>query len=588
MNQGPNHPTEKKLKRYFIAGEKSLVSVAMLLFSAIAEAQCPFGLFNETNASATRSGLHFTQFARRANLAPLSIDERSIYSHVSKNLISLDLNADGKFDGVDALIITRHRFGFRNEALTSGVITGGLRSGATDIQRFIDTGCLADSASNSQWQSTTFAESNDIIANPERGFYSFLTDNLATLTEGDIIWASSQNPGATLAFAVIRLDAYRTQAISAAYLAQITTAIAKVRSHGLKLILRVAYSYPDSDVSPSDDAPLANVLEHINQLQPLIASNSDVIYVWQAGFIGPWGEGHSSTNGLDSANNKVIIRDALLSVLPNDRFLLWRYPPDQMLWDPLPGTELEFGTNNRKARIGMYNDCFMSSDTDVGTYSADPAIRMTQRSYVSSQAKISPFGGETCNPGQTVPETRLTCADILREGAEFSLSYLNRGYYLGFMNRWIADNCIDEVSNKIGYRWTLVEAFAPRVIGRGKESQFTVTLKNTGWSRLHNPRKLQIQLVPRLTGNVIVTSAIWDPRLLTAGTQNTVFFNVPVPLDATLGEYDVYIRSPDASASLKNNPGYSIRFANTDDLVNSKAWSMALGAYKTGLLVTIN
>jgi len=67
-------------------------------------------------------------------------------------------------------------------------------------------------------------------------------------------------------------------------------------------------------------------MTHISQLKPLWVKNKDVINVIDAGFIGGWGEWHSSANGLDSLSNMRDILFAILDAVPKDRMVVQRYP----------------------------------------------------------------------------------------------------------------------------------------------------------------------------------------------------------------------------------------------------------------------
>lgn len=83
-----------------------------------------------------------------------------------------------------------------------------------------------------------------------------------------------------------------------------------------------------------------------------------------------------------------------------------------------------------QARIGLHNDCFLADDTDVGTYpDGEP-----QRSYIRQLSAVTPFGGETCQPPDPA-QARNSCADILREGAEYHVSYLGEDYYTPHLPR---------------------------------------------------------------------------------------------------------------------------------------------------------
>ena len=200
------------------------------------------------------------------------------------------------------------------------------------------------------------------ILNPERGF-RFDGDinpesNFATYYEA---------LGITLVHSYVRLDDYREVDLSQDFLDDLEAGFANMRNSGIKTVLRFSYNfgpYPDSE----PDASKAQILRHIEQLRPILQNNADVIAWMQAGFIGAWGEWHTSTNGLDNLEDKQEILFALLDALPETRMIQVRYPSDiiDMFPEVLSG-EQAF-TQTQQARVGFHNDCFVSSDTDVGTY----------------------------------------------------------------------------------------------------------------------------------------------------------------------------------------------------------------------------
>ena len=426
-----------------------------------------------------------------------------------------------------------------------------------------------------------FTETNANFANPERGWSRYLATDFAQLDDGNVAYAV--NSGITVGSANVRLDNYRDRALPDTLLAQIQAAFDKVRAGGLKVRLRFVYNYPSGTVLTSDqDAPLAIVQQHIAQLAPVIAKNADVIAVWQAGFIGLWGEGHTSSNKLDTAENKIKVRDALLNALPKDRILEWRYPGDLLAWSPTaPATQDAFN-NSLAARIGVHNDCFMSSDDDVGTYNWVPSVAAKEREYTKAVSANTPFGGETCNA--SVSQARTRCSAILTEGRDYHLNYLDRDYYTGFHDQWKAQGCFEEVERSMGYRFVVTDAEAPVSGSAGADSSFAVTVKNVGWSRVFNPRPLQLTLRNQTTGAELRAVATLDLRSLLPGVSASTFgFIVKVPADAAKGKYDIYLSSPDGSASLANDARYAIRFANADDGSKGQQWSPAAGRFKLGL-----
>jgi hypothetical protein len=565
------------------------IAASVVFASAQAMALCPFALPGATVAVAPRDGKYLSQFSRRDAATALQKFEIDTHAHIAANLSQIDITADGKFDVVDSTIIVRSLLGFRDDALISGLNPVGARSSSAAIQSFIDAGCVTDAATQSTWQRAAFSESNAVIKNPERGFWIYLSEDFLTITDAGIAGVQTTWPDVSLGYAYVRLDAYRNQTLPQSFFDTLNTKLAIIRARGMKLILR--FSYNNGGASPAgDDAPLARVQEHITQLAPIVQSNADIVYVWQGGFIGAYGEQHSSSNGLDTLANKTIIRDALLNVLPANRFLLWRDPKDQIAWDAAPGVEADaFGTS-RQARMGMYNDCFMASDTDVGTYDPNPTLRAPQRAYVAARSAIVPFGGETCDAQESLSQQRRTCVDILREGAEFHMSYLNRTYAPAFISQWQTEGCLDDVSKKLGYRWVLGNVAAPKAVARGNTAQVSASIKNAGWARMYNARPIVVRLISQSNpiATAIIATAVWDPRALKPNDETNVLFTINVPANAAVGAYDVMLASPDPLPSIAGNVAYAVRFANADNATLGQRWDAVRGAFATGLTITVN
>jgi Domain of unknown function (DUF4874)/Domain of unknown function (DUF4832) len=400
--------------------------------------------------------------------------------------------------------------------------------------------------------STTFTESTANYANPERGWSRWLTDDFVKVAASDA--KAMYDAQITMGYAIVRLDAFKDKAIPSTYLTQLQTAFDTVRANGVKVVLRFAYNYPSGTVLTTDtDAPLNIVQQHITQLKPLLEKNADVITVWQAGFIGLWGEGHTSSNGLTSPDNKLKVRDALLAAVPAGRMLQWRYPPDLIAWTPTAPSEADAFSSSASAKIGLYNDCFMSSPDDVGTYSDVAAQAAPQREYMKKASAITPFGGETCDAQAS--QTRKTCASILSEGKDYHLSFLGRDYYTAFHDQWKAEGCFPEVERSMGYRYVIDVAQTPVSGAAGADSSFSVTLRNVGWSRLFNERPLLLTLRHRATGEEIQAQASGDVRSLLPG----------------------------AAATLAKDARFAVRFANADDAAKAQAWDATTARFKLGV-----
>ena len=151
------------------------------------------------------------------------------------------------------------------------------------------------------------------------------------------------------------------ESLDDALLDSLSAGLAAVRAVGIKVTMRFVYN---DGFDP--DAPKARVLEHIQQVKPLLAANADVIAAFQAGFIGAWGEWHSSTNGLATPQNRKDILLAFLDAVPASRSVQIRTP---MFKDEIfPGGALgsaEAFTGSARARTGHHNDCFLASVDDM-------------------------------------------------------------------------------------------------------------------------------------------------------------------------------------------------------------------------------
>jgi glucose/arabinose dehydrogenase len=425
------------------------------------------------------------------------------------------------------------------------------------------------STGESQTTASYEADESDFL-NPERGFHG----NADILDETDLSWIRSQ--GHTLARAYIRLDDYRDQPLSDTFLVQLRNSLANARSAGIKLVLRFSYNFGIAEA----DASLSRVEQHIQQLRPILADYQDVIVVLQAGFIGAWGEWHSSTHGLDTPANKARVLAALLAALPDSRMVQLRYPGDLIDNFPQPLTTAEAYSASAKARTGHHNDCFLASADDVGTY-WPPERQEEFRDYLAQMTAYTPTGGETCQVSPA--EHRTDCPTALAEMARFHWSYLNYDFYRPDIDRWKTEGCFDEISKRLGYRYRLLNASVDRQGRAGEPLALQLRLTNSGFARLYNPRPAELVLRQAATGaerKVIIRE---DVRGWLPGPAETTTLSVAatLPGDLPTGDYDLLLNLPDSASNLSSLPAYSIRLANQG------VWEAGTGYNDLGLRTSV-
>lgn len=412
---------------------------------------------------------------------------------------------------------------------------------------------------------------DEVFVNPERGFYVQYTSRGVGRSLHNVELRSQRFLGRSLILRLYYLQSFRHQDLNQQFLDLVRADLDAVRRAGLKAILRFAYA---DGYEP--DAPLSIVLRHIEQLHPVFAENYDVIAVVQAGFIGAWGEWHSSTNDLTNLENRRAILLKLLEALPNERMVQVRTPEFKR---SIFGVHVPLGPDQAfdgsdLARTGHHNDCFLASDTDYGTY-RDIVL---DQEYLHLESRYVAMGGETCTPQEPLvpPKDRPVsllahlspdyerhhCPNAVREMEYLHWSYLNSGYHGGILASWRADGCMEEIERRLGYRFQLVEGEYSTHVPRGGTFQIHLELVNTGFAAPFNPRRVELILRNQSTGQVFAAPLSDDPRRWLPGEAVHITAEVGVPPDVPAGSYELLLHLPDPAERLYGRPEYSIRLAN--------------------------
>lgn len=430
--------------------------------------------------------------------------------------------------------------------------------------------CLGTNPAGATPTATIFyTTTNDLFPNPERGFYhhhethsdSYVPLDLPTL-QGYL------TDNISLTLCLFYLDDFVSQPISAGYLSLMQTDFDTVRTAGLKCIVRLAYTNQTNGWPPTPpygDATKAQMLAHLDQLQPYFQANEDVIAVVQAGFIGIWGEWYYTDyfgdpllgppTATDYANRGEVLAK-LLDVLPAGRMAQLRTPlnKQQIYGTTTPLSLAQAYDGSDIARTGHHNDCFLASADDFGTY-ADP---INEYPYLATETNYVPMGGETCNPNPP----RSQCPTALSEMALFHWSYINADYHSTVLSSWVTDGCMDEITRRLGYRLSLTQGTYSDSASPGGAFQYNIALQNDGFAAPFNPRS--VELVFRHSSNAEVVMPLSDdPRLWPAGTSQVLSGTITLPAGMLTGTYQLFLHLPDPQPSLQARPEYAIRLANS-------------------------
>ena len=407
-----------------------------------------------------------------------------------------------------------------------------------------------------------FEEDNTDFANPERGFFShleFFASNKPgplskTVLEGQRMSARS------LIYTIFYLDSFIDCPISQEFLDNIKTGMQNLRECGVKCVVRFAYnrSYKAEDLPW--DATEEVVMQHIAQLKPIFQEYYDVIFCLEAGFIGTFGEWYytqnfGTTGNPDYAARKRVV-DALLDALPEQRQVLVRYPQAKMRmygWTDADSlTVAAAHDKSPKSRIGHHNDCFVSSENDVGTYWSSK-----ERQYVYTESRYTIWGGETC----ALNNFSKNIDYVKRMIESHHMTYLNSSYHLSVIGAWRNGGILEEITKRMGYRFVLEECYVDPSPEQGKSMRLVLNIRNKGYAAPQNPRAVQIVFVNKQSGNTVVRPLDADPRFWFENAVSVVDASIEAP---AAGEWDVYLNLPDPATTLKSNPLFSIRLANKD------------------------
>ena len=411
-------------------------------------------------------------------------------------------------------------------------------------------------------QTVDYKVDSSNFPNPERGWYIPTSTN----------YGSVYSAGDTLAMYYVRLDSYRSQALPSSFLDGLKSNFASARSAGVKLVLRFTYNF-----GYDPDAPLNIVLQQITQLKPILTQYSDVIAVMQAGFIGAWGEWHDSTNNLTTLTNRSKIANAILDALPTTRMIEIRTPYRANDIFPTPPDQSTAFDGSKASRVGQHNDCFVSTSNDGGTYQTT-----ADRTYAQQVTKYTAMGGETCDLGGL--SSLNDCPASLQQLQTYHWDYLNQRYWTNIYDKWKSQGCYDEVTKRLGYRFSLDSVTAPTSLSPGTPLGMSIKMDNTGFGKLYNPRPMELVFVPTAGGSKVTVTVSSDVRRLVPGPGDTKTIDVGAALPSGMasGTYDVYLNLADASSNLNTDPRYSIRLANQG------TWDAGTGYNDLNLQVTVN
>lgn len=422
----------------------------------------------------------------------------------------------------------------------------------------------------------SYVENTDSFDNPERGFY---VPVLLKLKESGTTVPENQLKNN---FIHLRVDISdfggAGKKISENALEALDQTLRFLKENGATTVIRFAYDayFAGSNVSEPD---LDMMKTHIQQVSSVLEKHEPVIACVEAGMLGLYGEYHS-TGGCTLENRKGIIQ-AWLDHLPSKFMISVRTPGYAAEWAGISLEKLcKDGTSKQGInRIGIYNDGYLGSGSDLGTY----ADRDAELDWMDEQTDTTFFGGEIVNYiDQDTPKN--TAKYMESEGFLTHTSYLNR-----LWNSGIIDNLKKEVfegedslyqglsgyqyvDNHLGYRFVLTDSF---LSAAGNQLSVFVQIDNVGFGSLVNDKAATVVLA---SDDNIYELPFESFDIRVCKSQYKIRYTDYITLDnIESGEYKVYLRISEYGDYTTDDNYNCIRFAN-----DSSQWNELFGANLIG------
>lgn len=363
------------------------------------------------------------------------------------------------------------------------------------------------------------------------------------------------------------------------------------RKNGCTVGLR--FRYDANGKTNPEPSSFDKVLEHINQIgsSGILSEYEDILMYVESGFVGAWGEQHSGK--YTSVSYKAQVLDALLKIVPESVSVTVRTPDTFCTWAGIEKNELAdyvSQDNTDAARVGIYNDGYMGSDTDLGTF-INPN-RENSVSWMKNQMKHTYYGGEfSGNINYAQGYDTYLPENSIREMYDTHLSYINSNIWqlykdYIFSEEYDAGSCDNSayygetvyqfIRDHIGYRFVLRDSNLTAESVQGGNVTLNFKVENTGFA---NPIKKQAaQVILEKDGKYIVCESDIDDRTWYSEETTEETLNLKLPGNIESGNWNIYLRLSVGDIS-ENNIQRTVQFANSD-IYNSSLGANFLGTVK--------
>ena len=349
--------------------------------------------------------------------------------------------------------------------------------------------------------------------------------------------------------------------------------------------IAVRFRYDSNGKANPEPKSFDKILTHINQIKEsgVLEKYKDILMFIESGFVGVYGEQHSGKYVTVDYKSKLL--EAVINMAPEKIPVTVRTPDTIAKWLGIERNELNkyFSKKGTKeSRVGLYNDGYMGSLDDLGTFSN----REIETSFMKNQMLYTYYGGEfsgdvefaknfdTYKPVNALPEMYKTHLSYIngnifelykeyRYTQQFKVEGVdNTGYYGQTVFKFIRDH--------LGYRFVLRESNITTLTSQGGIIEIQLKIENTGFA---NPLKeMNTEIILEKDGDYMKTEIDADPTEWYSCNTTSLYIKLKIPGEIEIGTWNIYLKLSIGKYTLENYYMRSVKFANKD------LWHGSLGA----------
>lgn len=422
-----------------------------------------------------------------------------------------------------------------------------------------------------------FTETADELTNPYRGWYQIHTFRLSEYVSMDDR-EYTLNATDSLAFVLLDIEDYRDKDLDELALDNMDRIFSFFRDYRIDMIVRAVYD-TEGNCMQTEPSTEEQIIQHMNQIVPILQKYAANIFVYQGLLIGNWGEMHSS-KFLSPARLRRL-SDNFIEKLDDSIYMAVRRPAYVRILFPE-------GEDLRQQKVGIFDDAILASPTHLGTFGEKPAkeVRREQSwlpkeeiEYVSSLCDRVPYGGEALQNEEkdAISSIRNSLKEMSVYFQKLHVTYLNRVHDVNFIEHlknltWTGAgiyrgmNGYNYITRHLGYRFVLRDVKMSVLKTDSSIIRWDITIENVGFARCFFKNKCKFYALDEFGNDVALDMTDWmSLSQIKAGEKHTFVCMTPIVSG------NVYM------SFMKEDTNQSVYFANKNELNDERRSDIYLG-----------